>query len=226
LGSLGPLLACLGAVLGLSWSSWSSLGRSWGCLGPLVGLSWACLGLSWALLGLSWAVLGLFRGCLGFSWGPLGRSWGCLAALLGLSWACLGLSWALRYFVKWLKSISKKLGFGNMRVSWALLGISWAVLGLSWESLGILGALLGAAGAVLGLSRDSLGPVLGFGHSPVGGAVLKPILQFLFFPNQSIPVPTRLFPNFPWAMRIPPALLHLLQFLSKTAPRWPQVESS
>ena len=60
LGPLGlswPLLASLGALLGLSWGSlgaflallaslWGSLGLSWGSLGALLGLSWGSLGLS------------------------------------------------------------------------------------------------------------------------------------------------------------------------------------
>ena len=60
LGPLGlsrPLLASLGALLGLSWGSlgaflallaslWGSLGLSWGSLGALLGLSWPLWGLS------------------------------------------------------------------------------------------------------------------------------------------------------------------------------------
>ncbi len=51
LGPLGPSLAALGRLLGLSLPV---LGLSW----PLFGLSWPLFSLSGAALGLSWAALG------------------------------------------------------------------------------------------------------------------------------------------------------------------------
>ena len=73
------------------WALLGLLGLSW----PLLASLGALLGLSWGSLGAFLALLASFWGSLGLSWGSLGALLGSLGAplgSLGQSWFCLGLS--------------------------------------------------------------------------------------------------------------------------------------
>ena len=79
---------------GLCWRSWTALGAYVGSLGPLLGPMLAVLGRSLGLCWRSWAALKAYVGGLGSRSGPMWAVLGADQGLSWRSWALCWRSWA------------------------------------------------------------------------------------------------------------------------------------